>query len=122
MENYNYSDIKKQFRLLLTAINKGQQNIDFDWYDCCGVLSQVANARLNIEDFLDFQNMMKDVNIYPAITNDAVYRTLSDTLEKVKLDIKNTPYPYFLWEHYIYTRKGYRVCHVSRTNLVECEQ
>ncbi len=122
MSGYNYSDIKKQFRLLLAAINKGQQSIEFDWYGCCGALSGVANAKLTIEDFLDFQNMMKDVSVSPAITDKTVQLTSSDsTLKQVKLDIKRTPYPYFLWDNYIYSRDGRRVCHSNRTSVIAWE-
>ncbi len=118
MKKHDYSEIKKQFKLLLAAIDKGQQSMEFDWYECCSALSGVANAKLNIEDFLDFQNMMKDVSISPAITDKTVLLTSSDsTLKQIKLDIKRTPYPYFLWDNYIYSRNGSRVCHSNRTNV-----
>jgi hypothetical protein len=123
MKKYNYSDIKRQFRLLLAAINEGQQSVDFDWYDCCHALHQVANARLNINDFLDFENMMRSVSISPAISNDTVFNynhilTLKQAKDLAATNPDNV-FLYFMWNNYIYDAKtGRKLVSKIKTDLV----
>lgn len=122
MPKYNYRDIKKQFRLLLAAINEGQQSVDFDWYDCCDALSETASAKLNIDDFLDFESMMENVHVYPVINAHRVYNYnhIAKFKEAKQLAITNPPdvFPYFMWNNYIYDAKtSRRLCNRIKADI-----
>ena len=124
MKKYNYSNIKKQFKLLLASIHEGQQSVDFDWNDCCGALSQVANAKLNIDNFLDFEGMMRDVHVRPIINRDTTYNYNHIPVLKIAKELAvinpHNVFPYFMWDNYIYDAKtGKRLCHRVRANVPE---
>ncbi len=124
MKKYNYRSIKRQFRLLLAEINEGQQSMKFDWYDCCGALSQVASSKLNIDDFLDFEGMMENVHVWPILNENTVYNYNHIPKLKQAKDLAATNednvFPYFMWNNYIYDAKtGRRLCHKVSTNIPE---
>ena len=113
MKKCNYSDIKKKFKGFLEAVNKGQQSVDFDWFECCETLSAIANTDSLRSSFMDVKHMIDRRDISIDLGDDTIFTDAKDTFEERKSRAYGRGYPYFMWknDHVYDSATGESICH-----------